>query len=429
MASLRTNFSWILSGSVVYAASNWGVLSVFAHTSTPEHLGYFAYGLAIANPVFSLLSLNLRGLHASDSVGEFHFPHLLAAKNVATILALLIMGIVAVATSGPTALKATIILVSIGKAFDASVNLLLGYYQRRQNMKMLSFAQSANGILSLAFCSVLLSISGGDPILGALGYAGGSAMSSRLFWAAAKRRERKVGHMDIFRPIFDRRALKKIVSKGLPLGAANSVSAANTAVLRHALAASAGMDSLGIFSALSYALVPMSMTTNALGQAALPRLADARQRSPGNLIRQSVRLVSLALLIGASASGFALALGEPFLLIFFGPEYSGNSTLLFELSLAGIFSCGASVFTYILLGAGATRVQIAIALVGLLLTSISSAVLIPRYQIYATPLVIGISSLSQLLFSAVTMAYILKRQQPTHQAASQGGPSSLETSA
>lgn len=410
MASLKRNFSWILSGSVVYAAANWGILSIFAHISTPEYLGFFAYGLAVSNPVFSLLSLNLRGLHASDAKGEFPISHLIAARNVTTAIALLVMLAIAAAASGPPTLKLTILLVAVGKAFDASIGLLLGYYQRRQTMKMLSFAQSANGILSLIFCWLLLFVSNGNPAFGALGYACGSAVSSRLFWMTAKRRERKLGRTKIFKPVLDRRTFAKVVAKGLPLGAAISVAAANTAILRHSLATGVGMHSLGVFSALSYALVPMSMTINALGQAALPRIADFRLKEPEKFLGRSAKLIGLAMLIGVAATILAFFFGDLFLLVFYGPEYADSSNLLFELSAAGIVTCGASVMTYILLGAGITRAQFLMSTVSLASTVIASAYLIPSLQISATPIIICLSSLSQIVI-AIAALFIANRRQ------------------
>jgi hypothetical protein len=40
--SLRLNFSWALAGNIIYAACQWGMLSVLAKLGSPEMVGLFA---------------------------------------------------------------------------------------------------------------------------------------------------------------------------------------------------------------------------------------------------------------------------------------------------------------------------------------------------------------------------------------------------
>jgi hypothetical protein len=46
--SLRKNFSWTFVGNVVYAACQWGILVALAKLGTPEMVGQFTLGLAVA---------------------------------------------------------------------------------------------------------------------------------------------------------------------------------------------------------------------------------------------------------------------------------------------------------------------------------------------------------------------------------------------
>ena len=46
--SLRTNFSWMIVGNVVYAGCQWGMLSMMAKLGTPTMVGQFVLALAIS---------------------------------------------------------------------------------------------------------------------------------------------------------------------------------------------------------------------------------------------------------------------------------------------------------------------------------------------------------------------------------------------
>jgi hypothetical protein len=45
------NFLWTLSGNVVYAACQWGMLVVLAKLGTHQMVGEFALALAITAPI------------------------------------------------------------------------------------------------------------------------------------------------------------------------------------------------------------------------------------------------------------------------------------------------------------------------------------------------------------------------------------------
>src|SRR5580704_16494759 len=64
--SLRANFSWTFFGNSIYSACQWGAVVALAKLSSPVIVGQYALGVAIAMPVMSLTSLQLRPVIASD---------------------------------------------------------------------------------------------------------------------------------------------------------------------------------------------------------------------------------------------------------------------------------------------------------------------------------------------------------------------------
>ncbi len=71
--SLRSNFKWTFTGNVIYAACQWGMLSVLAKAGNAATVGQFALGLAIAAPVFMFSNLQLRAVQATDARSEYEF--------------------------------------------------------------------------------------------------------------------------------------------------------------------------------------------------------------------------------------------------------------------------------------------------------------------------------------------------------------------
>src|SRR4051812_34551462 len=58
--SYLPNISWTFSGNIVYAATQFFILSVIAKIGGPGEVGIFTLSLAIVSPIFLLLNVKLR---------------------------------------------------------------------------------------------------------------------------------------------------------------------------------------------------------------------------------------------------------------------------------------------------------------------------------------------------------------------------------
>ena len=73
-----------LAGNMVYAACQFGMLSVLAKLGSPSIVGQYALGLAITAPVFMLTNLQLRGVQATDARHEFAFADYFTLRLIST---------------------------------------------------------------------------------------------------------------------------------------------------------------------------------------------------------------------------------------------------------------------------------------------------------------------------------------------------------
>src|SRR5580704_14620345 len=114
-ASLRVNFSWTMLGNVVYRGTQWGILVLLARLSSPEAVGQFSLGLAIAAPVMLFAGLQLRAVQATDARVQFQFSDYAGLRILLTaVAALLILGIGGTLYRGETALAVGAFALSKG---------------------------------------------------------------------------------------------------------------------------------------------------------------------------------------------------------------------------------------------------------------------------------------------------------------------------
>src|SRR5687768_12808033 len=148
--ALRSSFSWTLSGFVVYAASQWGMLTVLAKLGTPQALGEFALALALTAPVMLFARMNLATVQATDATREFLFSHYYTLRLRATTMALVVVVAVIVAGGYSGEAAFVILLVGVAKAIENMSDVFLGLFQQRERMDTLGTSLLLKGPLSLA---------------------------------------------------------------------------------------------------------------------------------------------------------------------------------------------------------------------------------------------------------------------------------------
>src|SRR4051812_23472007 len=82
--SLRRNFLETLSGNLVYAGCQSGVLVALAKLGTPQVVGVYALPLAITSPVMLLSNLQLREVQAPAARREYSPGEYLALRLLCT---------------------------------------------------------------------------------------------------------------------------------------------------------------------------------------------------------------------------------------------------------------------------------------------------------------------------------------------------------
>src|ERR1700730_3851088 len=87
--TLRTNFLWNAAGSGIFAASQWGIIVVFAKLGSAAVVGQLVYGLALTTPLFVIAGLALRSIQATDAGNRHTLGQYLGLRALTTVAAII----------------------------------------------------------------------------------------------------------------------------------------------------------------------------------------------------------------------------------------------------------------------------------------------------------------------------------------------------
>ena len=407
---LRVNFAWTFFANVVYAGCQWGMLSIISKLGSPDMVGKFALGLAIAGPIIIFADLSLRSVQVVDVRQEHRFGDYVGLRLISTVLAFL--GIVGVALSGDYSAETLwiIILLGIAKGFEAISDVVYGLLQQRERMDWIAQSMVIKGLLSLAMFSISFYLTRNLVL---------ATMSLALTWGGVllfldipsaisilKARSRWIGlqlayfggGVDDVRPKFELGRLFPLLRLTLPLGIAAMLIALDDNIPRYFIERFLGERDLGFFAAIAYFVVFGRVVVDALGKSAGPRLARYFVEGDGPAFASlMVKLIAIGALLGGVLLLGAGFLGRWLLSVLYAPAYADHVSILVWVGVDSLV-----VFIYSFLGYGITavrqfRIQPILFASANLISVISSVLLIPKFGILGAAWAMLCSSMFQLI--------------------------------
>jgi O-antigen/teichoic acid export membrane protein len=373
--SLRANFKWTFAGNVVYAACQWGMVSILAKAGSPAVVGQFALGLAISAPIFMFTNLNLRGVQSTDARSDFGFGDYFTLRMLGSTAGLMLATLISFRLPYDPMTRRVVMLVAISKTVESLSDVVAGLLQKHERLHHVAMSLMIRGVLSLAlFGTVFLSLHNLVAAVAAMVATWSTVFLVYDVWRA----KAVMGRGESFFG-FRKIELRKLLWLSAPLGVVMTLSSLNVNMPRYLLANYLGQAELGIFASMAYLLIAVTLIINALGQSASARLS--RMFASGD-VTGFLRILKRLLLIGACIPSFGIPVaalfGRRLLVTLYRPEYGGHLGVLVVMVItAGLTAIG-SFLGYAVTAARSFRMQIPVIAATCLSTIVFCVVLIPR---------------------------------------------------
>lgn len=414
--SLKKNFSWSLVGNVIYAGCQGGILVILAKLTIPEMVGRFALGLAITAPIIMLCNLQLREIQATDAMEEYQFGNYLALRLITTALALII--IAGISYWGEYEFETAVLILAMGfsKAFQSISDVYYGFMQRHERLDCIAKSQIIKGVSSLCAMGIAV-ITTGNVLWGVIGFAVCWAlilimydMPSAVMIKEGRHKNRFVLSLFLrsLLPVFDWQKLLRLAWLALPLGVVMWLISLKPNIPRYFIEHYCGEKYLGIFAALAYLHVVSNTVVSALGQSAMPRLANYHASAQLLKFRQLLlRLIGLGGVIGLASVIISMLGGRLILSLMYGPEYADHVDVFIWLMFSGALVFIATFLIHGVIVFRFFRVQMLLYIFVTSVTSIASWLLIPRFGLLGAAYAVTAGSLAQVIGGGGIVAYAM----------------------
>jgi hypothetical protein len=143
--SLRSNFAWALTGNVVYAACQWGMIVALAKLGNSFVVGQFSLGLAITTPVLMFANLHLRAMQATDAKRFCPFTEYRNLRMATTLAAMFVIAGVAWFGDHQRGTVLIILAVAAAKGMEALSDIYYGLFQLNDRLDQIGKSMMLRG--------------------------------------------------------------------------------------------------------------------------------------------------------------------------------------------------------------------------------------------------------------------------------------------
>jgi O-antigen/teichoic acid export membrane protein len=209
------------------------------------------------------------------------------------------------------------------------------------------------------------------------------------------------------------RRLARLLSIALPLGIVTTIASVNLHMPRYFVHAALGEHQLGIFSAMAYATVSLTLIGDSLGNSAIPKLS--RLYAGGNLAAYRaliVRMLALGCAIGLTALVVARGCGAWLLTVFYTSRYAAESGAFTILMAAAALQLAGSMLTAGITSARSFGIQVPLYLLVAGATAWGCAHWVPAWGLEGAAMGVLCGAALRFLLAAAVLGSLIFRMRP-----------------
>jgi O-antigen/teichoic acid export membrane protein len=405
--SLRSNFTWAVAGNATYALCQWGMIVALAKFGNSFMIGQFSLGLAIATPVLMLSNLDLRAVQATDARRQYRFSEYLRLRLAMTTAAVAVICAIVWFSRYDPRTAAVILAVALAKAVETVSDIHYGLFQLNDRLDQTGRSMMLRGVLSVAALTAGLHF---------LHSAFWGCICMLIAWLAVlllfdfRRGRSLLEDTEAPAAVHPAGGLRqsRLLSLALPLGLVTTIASINLHMPRYFIHARMGESQLGMFSAMAYATVSLTLVGDSLGNSAIPRLS--RHYASGELAEfRSLLLILLGIGCAIGLSGLAVAwgFGARFLAAFYNSGYAIHAHVFALLMAAAAIHFAASMLTSGITAARRFRIQIPLYAAVAASTALGCAHWVPTMGLAGAALGVLCGAATRLLLAAIILGRLV----------------------
>ena len=348
--------AWAFLGNVIFTLSQAGIVVLLAKLDSPATVGRYALGLAIVTPIMILARLQLRAVLATDVQSDYSFSDYFAVRLRTNTIGLGIVALVVVVGGYRPATAAVILLLGLVKWIEGISDIMFGLLQRSDRWNVIATSTAVKGLLSALLLGIVMWQTGSLP-LGLTAMAGWNLFLLAVYEIPLARRA-AAEQGETFRPTWKAGTLAQVTRLALPLGLAATLMSLISSLPRYVVEAELGEQALGYFAAAAQLVIAGALPLQALGQAAVTRLALYAKTDRVRFRRLFGLLLATAVGMGVVGVVVTMAIGDRVLAVVYRPGYAYYHELFVWLAVGAGVSFVSSVLGYTMTGLRLFRAQL-----------------------------------------------------------------------
>ena len=156
---VRHNAARILSGNVIFATGQWGIVVVLAKLAGAEALGVYAFANSITAPIFAFAHLGMRQSLATDVDNTYSLTSYLYIYSLASLVALAISLLWVRFSDVSMVLLLVAVGLSIARICENGSQMFYGIFQRQDRVYLIRHSLWFRGVVGLVSFLILISLS------------------------------------------------------------------------------------------------------------------------------------------------------------------------------------------------------------------------------------------------------------------------------
>lgn len=346
-ARLSSLVAKLAAGNLAYLAAQFVVFVVLAQLSSTSEVGRFSWALALTSPIFTLADMRTQQVQMTTPTSRYAYRVFLNQRALALSAAVAVSLTIGYVSVPDAATRSTLLAVIALKAMEGMLNVVLGEHMRHEEMGRVALLQVVRSfVYAAAFVGLTVSTLRAD-------YAAAAAAAALLIPTV-------VGHLtipyELRKAPVRRRVIAALTRESFPLGIGFFVGSLTVNAPRFILEKYHGVDSLGVFAAVSYVVVLANTVVDSISQGVMPRFSSYWRK---DLLTHLVR-VTRRICVGVGAVGLlgvlaSVLVGGPILGLLYGDEYRKGAGILAVLMLSATLQYIASVLRSVLIARGMRR--------------------------------------------------------------------------